>query len=70
MKNQDAVIHYLRDIDRRVRCLTQADVFSGNNPKAYVRSQASFVKTDVRRLAKVLEKLVKLPTFEWPKRRD
>lgn len=56
---------YLRGIDQRARCLTQSDVFNGTNPKSYVRSQASFIKTDVRRLARALDL-----DIEWSRRRD
>jgi len=69
MKNQQAMIHYLRDIERRARQLAASDVFNGTNPKTFVRTQASFVRTDVRRLTAVLRKLGLVGAFEWSKKR-
>ena len=71
MKNGNPVVrHYLRDIERRSRKLTARDVFNGRNPKNYVQSQASFVRTDVRRLARVLRRLGVIGEINWSQPRS
>jgi hypothetical protein len=71
MKHEQEIIELLRYIDSGARRLRQNDVFNGKNPKNFVLSTASRVKTANRRLAELLRnELPDLPEIKWTQRRS